>query len=88
VTLIAPAAEEFRRKVFPITTAAKTALQEKGIEVISLQEPFTQYTTEPMHLLASHRHWTAEGTRVAAAVVRERVRAVLGLPTTAVAAGR
>jgi hypothetical protein len=87
MALVAPAPTEFMRRAFPITTAMTSALREKGIEVISLEDPFTR-SNDPMSLIAPDRHWNVEGTRVAAAVVEEWVLARLAAGVAAGAGAR
>ena len=61
-----------------MTEAVVGALRAKGIETLSLEEPFMRFL-DPLDLIAPDQHWNAEGTRVVAAIVEPYVQAMLGL---------
>lgn len=75
--LVAPPPLEMSWRQFSLTEAAVAALQAKRIDTVSLQSAFMS-RPNPMDLIAPDRHWNAEGTRVAAAVITHHVRELLG----------
>jgi hypothetical protein len=78
VALVAPAPLELTWRKLGMTQAAVRALRAAGIDTLSLEDAFMRFL-DPMDLIAPDRHWNAEGTRVAADVVEEHVREMLGL---------
>ncbi len=78
VALVVPAPPELFWRKFGMTEAVVDALRAKGIETLSLEEPFMRFL-DPLDLIAPDQHWNAEGTRVVAAIVEPYVQAMLGL---------
>jgi hypothetical protein len=83
---IAP--ERLRRGLAPsLALSAHTRrfmqeLRERGVEVFDLYSPFVREQQErpdrPRLYLAADTHWTGEGARLAASLVADRVRALVG----------
>lgn len=76
VALVAPSPAELARRDFHMTDATVEALRGKGIDTLSLEEPFMRFL-DPMALIAPDQHWNAEGTRVVASVVEPYVQSIL-----------
>lgn len=77
VALVAPAPTELVWRKLGMTQAVVKALRTEGIDTISLEDTFMRFL-DPMDLIARDLHWNADGTRVVAAVVQERVEQLLG----------
>jgi len=69
LVLLDPAKFEFQRREYPLSRVVTGALEDAGLEVVSLDAAFSRDGL-PARFVAWDYHWNAAGTRRAAEVVR------------------